>query len=385
VVRRWDRQHLEPLREGRVPLAVLHGAPPDADAVEHRDELLAVDELDGANICQSWTCRYDARMEHDDADSHPAATPNWLLDTSVFYWCASTPSQTRLRAAAGGSRLTTAPSTLLEILGGMYADADFQGRKRALDALVNVCGRGGILEPDTDTLVARAFGRESPRLDVDQLWEGVTAGRAAENPQQLASGVPDAIGRVLRTVRVADLRSWKDEVGESFKSAIDTAYQKVDPVLLALVNAEGITGHQANKLASLLQAMVATEGDESRRFALVGLAIRAGAISESDAREAVTANDMERVREQCSTAEALYDGSLDGFVRTYRHYHGYCAIRRPQAGMNDALDIDPLLYFRQDEPSQLYVTGEDLWVVVVNLAFPGRALDVKPIARKPAA
>ena len=41
------RLHLELLEERHVQLVALHGAGPDARPLEHRDELLAVHEIDG--------------------------------------------------------------------------------------------------------------------------------------------------------------------------------------------------------------------------------------------------------------------------------------------------------------------------------------------------
>lgn len=307
----------------------------------------------------------------------------WLLDTSVFYWCSSNEAQDRLRAAAAGARLQTAPSSALEILCGMGTDKSFGTRRKALRALVSLCGRDGILSPDGDALVARAFGRELEQLDIDRLWEGVVAASDAPSAQAVVSGMSDHVAKVVRRISVEDLRDWDATVGQGFRTEMNAAgYEKTDPVLLELVKAEGIEGKEAQLLARLLHAISITEGDESRRFALVGLAVRAGAIEEARVPRDMVGVDLDAI---CKEAEQHYTGTLNGFVQIYRHYHGYTALARPKVGVNDALDLDPLLYFDADDPEQHYVTGEDLWLKVVNLAFDGRAIDVKPIAKRPEA
>jgi hypothetical protein len=305
----------------------------------------------------------------------------WLLDTSVFYWCASKEAQGRLRDAADGALLQTAPSSALEILSGMGIEKSFSTRRKALRALVALCGEDGLLRPDSDALVASAFGRQLPELDLDRLWEGVVAASEAAAAGDVVKGMPDYVAKVIRKVAVEHLRDWDAAIGEGFRGDMDAAgYEKTDPVLLELVKAEGVEGKDAKLLARLLQAIAITESDESRRFALVGLAVRAGAIDEARVPRDMVGVDLDAI---CKEAEQNYQGSLNGFVQIYRHYHGYTALARPKVGINDALDLDPLLYFDSSDAEQHYVTGEDLWLKVVNLAFEGRAIDVKPIAKRP--
>lgn len=283
------------------------------------------------------------------------------------------------------AKLTTAPSAPLEILAGMQNEAAFGTRKKAIASLVELCGRDGFLAPDGDTVVARAFRRDAEALDQDLIWQGVLAAHRASTPNELLRGVPDPIQRVLRSVKIEAVKDWDVAVGRGFKREMDAAkYEKTDPVLLELVKAEGIEGKEAQKLARLLQAIAITERPHSRRFALAGLAVRAGAIDEARLQAAIERNSIDDLDEICREAEAAYDGSLDGFIDVYRHYHAVTALRRPNAGLNDCLDLEPLLYFDAHDPEQVYVTGEDFWVTVVNLAHPNRALDVKPIARQPA-
>jgi hypothetical protein len=269
-------------------------------------------------------------------------------------------------------------------MAGMMKAKSFDDRKRALDSFADLCGRPDLLSPDGDALICRAFGVEGPQLDLDMVWEAVTAARSAAGPDQLAKGVPDPVAQALRSVKVADLRSWDSSVGSHFKGEMDTLYTEADPVLLKLVKAEGVVGKEADTLARLLQAIVLTESPQARRFAIAGLAVRAGIINENRLRDAVEGADTRALDALCKEAAERYDGSLDGFINIYRHYHGVTAVRRPSAGLNDCLDLDPLLYFREGDPEFCYVTGEDFWLEVVNLAFAGRAIDVKPIARRPA-
>jgi hypothetical protein len=305
----------------------------------------------------------------------------WLLDTSVFYWCSSREAQERLRGEADGALLQTAPSSALEILTGMGSDKSFATRRKALRALVALCGRDGILRPDGDALIASAFGRELPQLDIDRLWEGVVAASEAAASNDVVQGMPEAVANVVRKIAVEHLRDWDAAIGEGFRKDMDAAgYEKTDPVLLELVKAEGIEGKDAKLLARLLNAIAITESDESRRFAIVGLAVRAGAIDEARVPRDMVGVDLGAI---CREAEEHYQGTLDGFVQIYRHYHGYTALKRPKVGINDALDLDPMLHFDAGDPEQRYVSGEDLWVTVVNLAFEGRAIDVKPIAKRP--
>jgi len=210
----------------------------------------------------------------------------------------------------------------------------------------------------------------------------VLAGCGASGPDDLLSGVPDPVQQVLRKVALTELRDWDAAIGGGFKQDMDAAgYEKTDPMLLQLVNSHGVNGKEAALLARLLQAVAITERTESRRFAVVGLAVRAGAIDETRVRDAVGSNDVTALDQICREAETAYDGTLDGFVEVYRHYHGYTALTRPKVGINDCLDLEPLLYFDASDPEQMYATGEDLWATVVNLAFEGRAVDVKPIAK----
>jgi hypothetical protein len=305
----------------------------------------------------------------------------WLLDTSVFYWCSSPESQARLRAHADGALLQTAPTSALEILAGMGSKESFLTRRKALRALVELCGRDGLLRPDGDAVVAKAFGREQPQLDIDRLWDGIVAASDAATSDAVVKGMPDVVAGVIRTIAIEHLRDWDAAVGQGFKQDMDAAgYDKVDAGLLERVRAQGIEGAGAKQVARLLQAITITEGDNSRRFTIVGLAIRAGAIAETCVPRDMLGVDLETI---CHEAEEHYRGGLDGFVQIYRHYHAYCAQARPAVGVNDALDLDPFLYFDAGDAEQRYVTGEDLWVNIVNRAFVGRAIDVKPIAGRP--
>lgn len=76
-----------------------------------------------------------------------------------------------------------------------------------------------------------------------------------------------------------------------------------------------------------------------------------------------------------------YDGSLDGFLDVYAEYHARCSTERQNVGSNDALDLDPLVYFRQADAGQIYVTGEKFWLDVVGAVAPGRVLDAHALVR----
>lgn len=78
-------------------------------------------------------------------------------------------------------------------------------------------------------------------------------------------------------------------------------------------------------------------------------------------------------------ATNAYNGSLEAFVSVYLEYHAYTATERSQVGHNDCLDLDPLVYFRQEDLNQHYVTAENLWLKIVGKLYPNRVLNARDL------
>jgi len=315
----------------------------------------------------------------------PAEVPkSCLLDTSTFYWCWSPEAQRRLNAAADGARMTTSISSVFEILAGIR-NQNFAERQHALGAVVQICGKDGLLAPQPDAVVARAFGLDDEPLPVDVAWEGLQAGLQAADAAELATAVEDLTARLRRSVDIQRLRLWDSQTGQFFSTQVGTQYARVDPKLKTMAREAGFERHDAAQVARLLRAVQITENPLSRRLALLGLAARGGLVPEAElaALLAPGVPEQEALRgleELYDRAESVYDRSLDGFIEVYVHYHGYLAATGRTGGQNDCLDLDPFVYFSVSDRAQKYVSGEDMWLKIVRLVDPHRSIDAKACA-----
>lgn len=322
------------------------------------------------------------------ADAKAGAAETWLLDTSAFYWCASEESQERLRQ--GGAILTTSPSSVLEILAGMKPEMnseEFEQRQRALRAVESLCGQDGILTPNPDCVVAEAFGCSQPDLPAGVLQEACRAAIQAASAEELQRAVPDLAQQVIRTVNITRLGAWDQEVGAYFARELGDAHVRPDPVAKQLAKDAGAKRHEAAMLARQLAAVAIARSSETRDFALIGLAGRAGLLQEealTELAELEPAAAGARVRELATTAQEAYDGRLGGFVEVYVHYHSYLAWTGRSAGQNDCLDLDPFVYFDLENAAQKYVSGEKMWLKVVRLVDANRAVDARTFSQNPA-
>lgn len=300
----------------------------------------------------------------------------WLLDTSVFYWASSVDSQNRVLAR--GARLTTSCSTLLEIMSGM-TPANFDQRKRALRSVVRLCGREGILLPDTDATIAIAFGRTIDAFDLDAFWPGVRATVDAPSLLDLERGLLQPVSQTVLRLGLQALAGWDRATGESFKKEMDGQYGKLDPNLRLVAQRLGMTGKEVALFVRDAQAATAHTTDASK-YALVGLAARAGIVDEARLRAVKAERDL---ADLCDEVQEAYDGTLDGFLRVYTEYHAECATNgRGSVGQNDALDLDPFVYFRASDETQHYASAEKLWLRIVNRATPGRSIDIAEVTRR---
>jgi hypothetical protein len=114
--------------------------------------------------------------------------------------------------------------------------------------------------------------------------------------------------------------------------------------------------------------------ETARQFALVGLAGRAGLLTEDAVRSAVS--DEHELEQRCAIAKAGYNGSLDGYLRIYAEYHDECArLQRETVNRNDGLDFDPLVYLRLHDANLRYVSAETLWLTIAERTIPGRSIN----------
>ena len=165
----------------------------------------------------------------------------------------------------------------------------------------------------------------------------------------------------------------------------------LSPKFRELAQEAGFIGHDAAQMARLLTAVMITEDPFSRCFSIVGFATRAGLVQESELTilKNPTGHDKEALAQMTTLwerAKSVYDGSLDGLVEIYIHYHGYLAATGSSGQLNDCLDLEPFVYFRPDDCNQKYVTGEDKWLKVARLVDESRAIDAKsfgsPVSNK---
>lgn len=179
--------------------------------------------------------------------------PEWLLDTSVFYWASSPEKKARIRSH--GARLTTSASSLLEILAGMRDDTDFLKRRRAMCSALELCGADGILKPDTDTVVSAAFGVSVVPFPLEDLIYCSGLVVSATTLAELRAGMRDTVRERIARIDVEGLRTWDDEQGEYFKESMDHVYRLADPQLVARCEEMGLSGKTAKTLARELDAM----------------------------------------------------------------------------------------------------------------------------------
>lgn len=287
----------------------------------------------------------------------------FLLDTSVFYRAGSDRKKAALRDT--GAMLKTAPTCVLEILSGMGKAKSFQNRQRALKSFYELCGGEGLLRPDSDVVVERAFGmKPSQPLDYGVLWAAIHEALRAPDADTLRSKVDTKF-----------LTEWDDEQGSGFKRPMDDAYRVVDPELSAAVRARGWEDKATKRIAVELEAERART-ETGRDFALIGMAGRAGLLSSELLDSVLVEHEVDASHEAIRLAKEAYDGSLDPYLAVYIEYHARSARSRRTVGQNDGLDLDPLVYLRPDDPSQRYLSAEKLWVELVDKALPGRSVNV---------
>jgi hypothetical protein len=315
----------------------------------------------------------------DTTQGAEAADGPWLLDTSVFYACGSPQSRERLKQAAAGQLLVTSASTPIEILSGAR-ETDFDKRKSAIRALSELC-RGDAILPDSDAVVARAFSQPSTPLDIDGLHKAIDAALHANSVADLEAALPDALRAGSNAPSLQRMREWDKVTAQNFVNEMGNTYARVDPAYREVAKEAGLQGHDAATAARLMRAVAVTVDPIARMATLVALACRAGLISDADLQAALASETAApSLTELVKQAGEKYDGTLDGFIETYVHYHGYLAATGRATGVNDCLDLEPFMHI--GKAAKIYASGETMWLRIAELASPGSSRNIREIARQ---
>lgn len=131
-----------------------------------------------------------------------------ILDTNVFYDLGAgrvSLADVRIDPA---EQLFYSPLGALEIA-GKWATQSFTERRAAAAAILS---SGATELPDTDTFLTRDLFGFTPSFSQFSFAEGVKAMARSATLAELTSGVPDVSAQVIRSVSVAAIGQWRQQV-----------------------------------------------------------------------------------------------------------------------------------------------------------------------------
>jgi hypothetical protein len=131
-----------------------------------------------------------------------------ILDTNVFYDLGDGRLSLGQVRADPAERICYSPITPLEIA-GKWSSRSFAARRGAAAAILS---SGAVELPDTDTLLIRDIFGYTPDFQRFSFVEGVKAMARSATMSELTTGVPDYTGGVVRSVSVAAIGRWRQQV-----------------------------------------------------------------------------------------------------------------------------------------------------------------------------
>ncbi len=295
-----------------------------------------------------------------------------ILDTNCFYSLAGNAARIK-KMKAREPKVATSIIAPLEI--ARISEKDFEKRQRAMKALVDC--ETVIIRENPDSVVRRAFGMDPYQDDrsVDVLIRAVTEARDfKEATQGFFSPIDKGIVK-LHPERIVD---WKKELSSHFSQAVVNGNKGMRDLFLSEVEKLnlGWNERQEKSFVEVLNAMSSQEALE-REYAIMGLAIRAGALEFESAMKALSTGTGEQLRKQ---AVDMYNGLLDGFIKVYQEYQSRMSKRGTQPEKNALFDMEFFLHLDAHGSPLTFVTQEDLWVEVGREALPGRVISLADIA-----
>jgi len=297
----------------------------------------------------------------------------YLLDTSVFYSIGDGDKADRFLKEFHESY--TSISSLLEIMSGLKDKngAEYEKRIKALKSLNKICGKTKILRPNTDICIDNAFGvNTAADIDVDRIWKGVDLALKSKSMDDLDHECIDWLSREKVSLNVQEMRNWDDKTQSYFKTSVDDSLKSPDPFILNILKTRyGLSDRESKKHGREIMADYCQTKDYFNQSVL-SLAMRAGVI---DFASYELSSDADKER-ALMIALDRYDGSLDFFIVIWQKYQSIGWLGRNNAGRNDGLDLDPLVYLKSGLGSK-YITGETFWVDLINSIEPEKTINVR--------
>jgi hypothetical protein len=112
---------------------------------------------------------------------------------------------------AVGATLETSVSSVFEVIAEMKAENQFAERKKVLLAIMSLCGKNGILQPDEDVLVAKAFKHSLTGLDYSLVFNAVETIQKANTWQEAEAGIPDLLKQKIYSINFDYVYNWDNE------------------------------------------------------------------------------------------------------------------------------------------------------------------------------
>jgi hypothetical protein len=131
-----------------------------------------------------------------------------ILDTNVFYDLGDGRLSLSEVRADPTEQVCYSPISPLEIA-GKWSSRSFIARRGAAAAILS---SGAVELPDTDTLLIRDIFGYTPAFPQFSFAEGVKAMARSATMSELTSGVPDFTRGVVRSVSVAAIGQWRQQV-----------------------------------------------------------------------------------------------------------------------------------------------------------------------------
>jgi hypothetical protein len=131
-----------------------------------------------------------------------------ILDTNVFYDLGAGRLSLADVRTDPAEQLFYSPIGPLEIA-GKWAAQSFKERRAAAAAIIS---SGAIELPDTDTFLTRDVFGYTPSFPQFSFAEGVKAMVSSATMGELMSGVPDVSAQVVRSVSLAAIGQWRQQV-----------------------------------------------------------------------------------------------------------------------------------------------------------------------------